>query len=102
MIIRRYQDQFLLTRDIYFDGHTLQIIRQKTFDKSGVITSNTKYSDWRNDSGVLFPSEIDIQRPKDNYKVQLNVVSIRMNSSDVTEEKFVLQQPTDAQVQIMK
>ena len=102
LIIRRYQDQFLLTRDIYFDGHTLQITRQKTFDKSGVITSDTRYSDWKNHGGVSFPSEIDIQRPQDNYQVQLNLVSIRVNGTDVSEEKFVLQQPTDAQVQTMR
>jgi len=102
LVIRRYQDQFVLTRDIYFEGHTLQVIRQKTFDRSGAITSDTRYSAWKNHGSVSFPSEIAIQRPNDNYEVQVSVVSIRMNSSDVTESKFVLQQPPEAQLQLVK
>jgi len=102
LIIEKNQDQFLLARNIYFDGHTLQITRQKTFDVSGAITGDTKYSDWKRYSGVSFPSEIDIQRPKDNYEVRLSVVSMKVNTPDTTAEKFVLEQPPDTQLQRLK
>jgi len=102
LIIHRNQDHFVLARDIYFDGHTLQITRQKTFDVSGTIVSDTRYSDWKSYSGISFPSEIDIQRPRDNYEVQLTLVSMRMNTPDVTAEKFVLEQPRDTQLQVLK
>jgi Domain of unknown function (DUF4292) len=102
LIVRRNQDQFVLARQVYFDGRTLQISRQKTFDVSGSITSDTKYSDWKPYDQVPFPSEIDIQRPKDNYEVQLSVVSMKINSPEVTADKFVLKQPADFQVQELK
>lgn len=102
LILEKNQDQFLLARDIYFDGHTLQITRQKTFDVSGIIASDTKYSDWKRYSGVSFPSEIDIQRPKDNCEVQLSVVSMKVNTPDVTTGKFILEQPPDTQLQRLK
>jgi hypothetical protein len=102
LIIRRNQDQLALARQVYFDGRTLQAERQKTFDMSGSIVSDTKYSDWKGYERASFPSEIDIQRPKDNYEVQLSVVTMRINSPDVTADKFILKQPPDFQVQELK
>jgi Domain of unknown function (DUF4292) len=102
LIIRHDHDQVTLARQIYFDGHTLEISRQKTFDASGRITSDTKYSDWKSYDSIPYPSTIDIQRPRDNYEVQLSVVSIKINTPEVTDEKFVLKQPVDAQVQELK
>jgi hypothetical protein len=102
LIVRRNQDRFTLARQVYFDGHTLQIVRQKTFDSAGAITSDTRYTDWKAYDAVSFPCGIDIQRPKDNYEVQLSVVTLKINSPDVTDDKFVLKQPTDYQVQELK
>jgi len=34
--------------------------------------------------------------------VQLTLVSMRMNTPDVTAEKFVLEQPRDTQLQVLK
>jgi hypothetical protein len=102
LIIRHDHDDVTLARQVYFDGHTLEISRQKTFDASGSITSDTKYSDWKTYNGVPFPCTIDIQRPKDNYEVQLSVVSLKINTPEVTDEKFVLKPPPDVQVQELK
>lgn len=102
LIVRHDHDEVTLVRQIYFDGHSLEISRQRTFEMSGAITSDTKYSDWKSYNSVSFPSEIDIQRPKDNYEVQLSVVSMRINSPEVNDEKFILKQPPDVQVQELK
>jgi len=102
LILRRNQNQFSLARLVYFDGHTLQVSRQKTFDASGTVTSDTRYSAWKPYDNVLYPGAIDIQRPRDNYEVQLTVDSMKINSPDVTPAKFVLQQPSDFQVQELK
>jgi len=102
LIVRHDGDEVTLARQIYFDGRSLEITRQKTFGVSGIITSDTKYSDWKSHNDVSFPSAIDIQRPKDNYEVQLSVVSMRINSPEVNDEKFVLKQPPDVQVQELK
>jgi len=102
LIVRRNQDQLWIARNVYFDRYTLGIIRQKTFDPSGSIVSETLYSDWRSYEGVSFPSEIDIRRPQDNYEVQLSVTSIRANAAEMTPEKFALNQPADAEVVHLK
>jgi Domain of unknown function (DUF4292) len=102
LIVHRNQDQFALAREVYFDGRTLQVSRQKTFDASGTVVSDTRYSDWKNYGDVSFPSQIDIQRPKNNYEVQLSVVNMKFNTSDVTAEKFVLEQPPGSQLEELK
>lgn len=101
-ILHRNQDQFALARQVYFDGYTLQVSRQKAFDSSGSVLSDAKYSDWKPYGGIAYPSSIDIQRPKDNYEVQLSVETMKINSPDVTPAKFMLEQPPDYQVQELK
>jgi len=102
LVIRHDQAEPTLARQIYFDGRTLRVSRQKTFDASGSLVSDARYSDWKNYDGVSFPSGIDIQRPKDNYEVQLSVVTMRINSPDVTAEKFILKPSPDMKVQELK
>jgi hypothetical protein len=102
LVIRHDQGEPTLARQIYFDGRTLRVSRQKTFDASGSLVSDARYSDWKSYDGVSFPSGIDIQRPKDNYEVQLSVVTMRINSPDVTAEKFILKPSPDVQVQELK
>jgi hypothetical protein len=94
LIAQREGDQFLLRRNVYFARDTLQITRQKTFDASGAIFSDTEYSDWKPySSGIVFPAEIDIRRPQDDYEVQLEISSLEVNTAQVTPDKFILNQP---------
>ena len=102
LIIRRVEGGFVITRSICFDRHTLEITRQKAFDRSGELVSDTKYSDWKRYSGISFPCSIDIQRPKDNYEVQLSVLSMRMNTPDITAQKFILDRPPNSELQSLR
>jgi hypothetical protein len=102
LCIRHEGAVYTLSRTLYFDRHDLSIIRQKTFDAKGYITSQTHYADWKNFSGVPFPTSIDIQRPQDGYELNLQVTGMKMNTSEVTLEKFVLPQPPNAQLKVLK
>jgi hypothetical protein len=94
-------DQFWVSRNLYFDRHTLQISRQKTFDTQGNITSDTTYGDWQAYSDVSFPSHIDIQRPREGYELDLKVTEMKMNA-DLGSDKFVLNPPPNAQIKTLK
>ena len=102
MCMRRDGETYRLIRNLYFDRHTLALIRQKTFDASGYITSQTHYDGWQTFGGVLFPTIVDIQRPQDGYELNLKVLDMKMNGPEVTAEKFVLVQPPNATVKILK
>ena len=91
-----------MSRTIYFDRHNLQITRQKTFDASGSIVSDTKYSDWKLYAGIPFASNIDIERPSDNYEVQLSVTGLDVNTPQVTPDKFVLNEPPGTDMEQLK
>ena len=102
LCIRREGDDYKLIRNLYFDRHSLALSRQKTFDGNGYIKSDTTYSDWHDYSGVPFPAAIDIQRPQDGYELVLKVTDMKMNPADLSPEKFVLVQPANAQVKVLK
>jgi len=102
MMFRRDADDLRPMRSLYFDRHTLEISRQKTFDDKGYITSDAQYTDWKYYNHVRFPSLIDIQRPQDGYEVQLSIVEMKMNAADVTPAKFVLNQPPGSHLKALK
>jgi hypothetical protein len=87
-----------LVRSLQFDRHTLQIVRQKAFDTSCSVVSDTMYSNWRSYGNIAFASEIDIKRPQDHYEVLLTVLSMQVNSPDVTPEKFILKKPLGSEL----
>jgi hypothetical protein len=97
LFIRRDPNERLV-RSLHFDRHDLQVVRQTTFDPAGRVLSDTKYSEWKSYGGISFPSAIDIQRPQDRYEVRLTVTSMKINSADVTAQKFVLKQPAGSQL----
>lgn len=93
-------DTILLSRAIYFDRLTLQIVRQKAFDAAGGTVSDTRYSNWENHEGVSFPASLDINRPVDGYGVVMKLVKIQMNG-EVAADKFDLPKPENAQLQVI-
>ncbi len=100
--LQRSGDKLKAVRNVYFDRYTLDISRQRTFDSEGNITSDTSYANWKDYSGKRFPGLIDIQRPKDGYEVILTVMDLKLNTPDITAEKFVLNPAPGVQVRTLK
>lgn len=100
LLILRKEPALLVARAVYFDRLTLQIVRQKAFDASGLTVSDTRYSTWKNFNGVTFPSSIDINRPEDGYGVVMQLVNMKMNN-EVTDDKFALTKPEGAQLKVI-
>lgn len=90
----------ILARTVWFDRLTLQIARQISFDPTGEIVSDTRYSEWQNHDGVPFPKVIDMNRPKDAYGVIITVVKIDINKP-ISDDKFVLEQPEGTTLQVL-
>jgi Domain of unknown function (DUF4292) len=101
MFVKSDGDELRLLRAVYFDRYTLDISRQRTFDTSGQVASETKYADWTAHGAVRFPSSIDMARPKDGYELRLKITDFLLNPPEITDEKFVLNPPANAQVQTL-
>jgi outer membrane lipoprotein-sorting protein len=90
----------IIARGVWFDRIDLNIVRQTVYDESGALVSDTRYSKWQQYNGVMFPSHIDINRPKDEYGVVLDLNDMQMNVS-LSDDQFVLNQPPDAQLRVI-
>jgi hypothetical protein len=98
IFLQRDGEEIHELRSVYFDRFTLDIARQRTFDATSHVTSETKYSNWSDQSGVRFPLSIDMARPLDGYALQLQVTDFKLNPTDLTDEKFVLNPPPNAEI----
>jgi outer membrane lipoprotein-sorting protein len=92
--------QLQLQRTIWFNRVNLQLARQMLFDTSGNILSDDRYSQWKPYDNVLFPKHIEINRPRDEYGVVIDIVKMDINKG-VSDDKFVLEQPEGTTLQIV-
>jgi len=88
-------------REIWFDRLDLSIVRQKEYDKDGLIVSDTSYSKWQTYSGVSFPAHIDLNRPKDGYGVTIEILKMEMNK-EITNAQFFLERPEGSTLKEIK
>jgi outer membrane lipoprotein-sorting protein len=85
-----------LSRKIVFSRVDLLPHRQLIFDQNGNVVTDAHYSDYKDYSGVLFPSTIEIRRPEEEYDITLHMVKLEINLP-LDNTKFVLEKPPGAQ-----
>jgi hypothetical protein len=74
------------------DERDRSLARQLILDDVGNILTDARYSEWRSYDNVRFPKHIEINRPRDEYGVVIDVVKMDINKG-VSDDKFVLNQP---------
>src|SRR3954454_3672083 len=92
--------QLQLSRSIWFNRYNLSIARQFIFDENGNILTDARYTDWKSYDNVPFPKHIEINRPKDEYAVVIDVVKMDINKG-VSQDKFALAQPEGSTLQVL-
>jgi outer membrane lipoprotein-sorting protein len=104
-----YQVEVL--REIWFDRVDLQVARMQTFGPKGVLLSDIQLSDWQpldtpagqNAAAVAapgpasFPRVLRIDRPHDDYQLDLQVTKVTLNE-EIPAERFKLEQPAGAEL----
>jgi len=97
-----YQVEVL--REIWFDRSELQVSRMLTFGPKGVLLSDVRLGDWQpsdaaasSTAAALFPRAIRIERPHDDYQLDLRVTKVIMNE-EIPAERFKLEQPAGAEL----
>ncbi len=104
-----YQVEVL--REIWFDRADLQVARMQTFGPKGLLLSDIRLSDWQlpdtaagqtapaasSNGAASFPRAIRIDRPHDDYKLDLQVTKVSLNE-EIPAERFKLEQPADAEL----
>jgi outer membrane lipoprotein-sorting protein len=82
----------VLDRNIWFDRRTLEVVRIEMFDGNGEEVTDVLYAGYASVSGISYPREILVERPKDLYGLHLSITNLQFNQP-VGEDKFVLEQP---------
>jgi outer membrane lipoprotein-sorting protein len=94
---------------IWFDRSDLNIVRMESFGPKGVLLSDVHYSDWQPLADIsggapvaangpqIFPRAIRIDRPHDDYRLDLQVTKVELNV-DLTPDRFQLPQPANAEL----
>jgi hypothetical protein len=95
-----------ILRKIWFDRANLQIVRLQEFGPKGVLLSDVRFSDWRpliaDQEGTplsftSFPFAIQIDRPHDDYHLNLQVTKLMLNE-DIPADRFKLEQPAGSEL----
>jgi outer membrane lipoprotein-sorting protein len=96
-------------RKIWFDRSDLNIVRLESFGPKGALLSDVHYSDWQPLSDIsggapvapdgpqTFPRAIRIDRPHDDYRLDLEVTKVELNVG-LTADRFQLPQPANSEL----
>jgi outer membrane lipoprotein-sorting protein len=104
-----YQVEVL--REIWVDRSDLQVKRIQTFGPRGLLLSDVRLADWQPSDSVpgqngstsasttapSFPRTIRIERPHDDYKLDLQVTKVTLND-EIPAERFKLEQPAGSEL----
>jgi hypothetical protein len=99
-----YQVEVL--REIWFDRADLQVSRMQTYGPKGLLISDVRLADWQSPDMATgqtapttsstaagsFPRAIRIERPHDDYKLDLQVTKVVVNE-EIPAERFKLERP---------
>jgi hypothetical protein len=98
-----------ILRKIWFDRSDLQVSRLQTFGPKGILLSDVHLSDWQPltngqeppaspTAGIrAFPRQIRIERPHDDYRLDLQIVKLSLNEA-LPPDRFKLEQPPGTEV----
>ena len=109
--------QMEVLREIWFDRTDLHVARMETYGPKGSLLSDVSLADWEalnntpaqvatpqgttsgtaSASATSFPRAIRINRPHDDYTLELQVTKITMND-EIPADRFKLEQPAGAEL----
>ena len=100
-----YRSEIL--RKIWFDRADLQVSRLQSFGPKGILLSDVHVSDWQPVIGDqatasakpdrAFPRQIRIERPHDDYRLDLQITKVTLNEN-LPPDRFKLDQPPGSEL----
>lgn len=97
-----------IARKVWFDRTDLHVARVQTYGMGGKLLGDIRYAAWELVSstseegaapgtGTLFPREIKVARPRDDYTLAIRVTKLRLNE-EISAERFKLEQPAGTEL----
>jgi outer membrane lipoprotein-sorting protein len=99
-VIRKGPQGWYLARRVEFSRSDLLPHRQRIYDQQGNVATDAHYLDYKDFAGIMFPVTIEIERPRENYDITLNIIKLDINKA-LTDDQFALEQPAGAEVVLL-
>lgn len=96
-VVRQGPQGWYLWRRIQFSRTDLLPHKQRIYDMQGNVATDATYADYKDFGGFSFPASIEIERPRENYDITLNILKLDVNKS-LSNDQFALEQPAGAEV----
>jgi outer membrane lipoprotein-sorting protein len=99
-VLRRGEGEgnFIIESNIRFDRGDLNVSEIENFTGDGILTSVSRYSDWQAAGGAAqFPHSITVSRPRDDYKLAIQIKKLTLNET-IAPERFHLEQPAGSEL----
>jgi len=95
-----YQSEIL--RKIWFDRADLHVVRLQSYGPKGALLSDVRYGNWQpldapSSSLTEYPRTIRMDRPRDEYRLEMTFSKISLNEP-IAAERFRLEPPDGAEV----
>jgi outer membrane lipoprotein-sorting protein len=100
VVHRDENNHWSLSRKIFFSRFDLQPLKQVLYDKAGEVATIATYDNFTPNEGLNFPNIIQIERPQEEYTIQLGVVKLRLNEP-LKDEQFQLAQPAGSELKTL-
>ena len=82
-----------IERRIWFDRTNLNLARLEIYEPGGLLESVIQLSDWQAEAeGTRFPREISLDRPHNDYRLDLHILTVTLNA-EISADRFHLEQP---------
>jgi hypothetical protein len=89
-----------ILRKIWFDREDLRVVRLDSYGAKGALLSDAQYGNWQPvapGNAMEYPMQISIERPHDEYRLDLTINKIAINET-LTPEQFRLEPPAGAEI----
>jgi hypothetical protein len=96
-VIRLGPQGWYLWRRIQFSRTDLLPHKQRIYDMAGNVATDATYADYKDFGGFSFPATIEIERPRENYDITLNILKLDVNKV-LSNDQFTLEEPAGAEV----
>jgi outer membrane lipoprotein-sorting protein len=97
IVIDKEGNEHFLSRKIVFSRTDLLPHEESIYNPHGQLVTFTRYENYSENNGILFPGIVSIQRPIEGYGLTLSMVKLEVNVP-LTDEQFVLTQPPGSQL----
>jgi len=99
-VLRRGEGEgnFIIESNIRFDRSDLNVSEIENFTGDGILTSVSHYADWQAaGAAAQFPRSITVSRPRDDYKLGIQIKKLTLNET-IAPERFHLEQPARSEL----